>query len=101
LDRGELVCDTLDANGGDGRAGERAQQHAPQRVAERVAEAAVERLDHERATVLIRGLAGDAGNLEVEHRGPDFVAGSTPGTGHGAGVQRSESSYLEYSSTMS
>ena len=37
----------------DRRALERGEQHAAQRVAERVAEAAVERLDHERATVLL------------------------------------------------
>ena len=45
LDRRELVRDALDADAGDGRAGQRRQQHAAQRVAERVAEAAIERLD--------------------------------------------------------
>ena len=68
LDRRELVGDALDAHAGDGGAGERGEQHAAQRVAERVAEAAVERLDHERAAVLLDGFAGDAGDLEVEHR---------------------------------
>src|SRR4051794_23881112 len=86
LDRGELVCDALDANGGHGSAGQRAEQHAAQRVAEGVAEAAVERLDHERAAVVVHGLAGDAGDLEVEHRGPDCRvfrpgAGAAPGFG--------------------
>ncbi len=48
-------------------------KHAPQRVAERVAEAAVERLDRERATVLLHGLACDPGDLEVEHESPNVV----------------------------
>ena len=79
-----------------------AEQHAPQRVAERVAEAAVERLDHELAAVVLDGLGGDSGDLEVEHQGPNVVSGSgaaeaAPGeTGAGQGW-----GYFEYSSTMS
>ena len=72
-DRRELVRDALDAHARDGGARERGEQHAPQRVAERVAEAAVERLDRERATVLLHGLAGDPGDLEVEHQSPNVV----------------------------
>src|SRR5438034_1238758 len=62
-DRRELVRDPLDAHAGDRGARERGQQHPPQRVAEGVAEAAVERFDREVATVLLRGLAGDPGDL--------------------------------------
>src|ERR1700760_1332354 len=46
-----------------------------QGVAERVAEAPVEGLDDERPAVLLDGLAGDAGDLEVEHGGPDSLVG--------------------------
>ena len=73
VDRRELVRDALDAHARDGRAGERGEQHAAQRVAERVAEAAVERLDRERAAVLLHGLACDPGDLEVEHQSPNVV----------------------------
>ena len=51
--RRELVRDALDLDRGDCGALERREQHAAQRVAERVAEAAVERLDHEDAPVLL------------------------------------------------
>ena len=69
----ELVRHALDTYARDGGAGERGEQDTPERVAERVAEAAVERLDRERATVLLHGLAGDPGDLEVEHQGPNVV----------------------------
>ena len=49
------------------------QQHAAQRVAERVAEAAVERLDRERAAVLLDGLAGDPGDWKSSIEGPVVV----------------------------
>ena len=68
-DRRELVRDALDPHAGDRRAGQRGEQHTAQRVAERVAEAPVERLDRERAAVLVDGLAGDSGDLEVKHPG--------------------------------
>src|SRR4051794_22894142 len=71
LDRRELMGDALDPHAGDGGAGERAEQHAAQRVAERVAEAAVERLDRERAAIVLHLFGGDSGDLEVEHQGPD------------------------------
>jgi hypothetical protein len=67
LDRRELVGDTLDAHGGHRGAGERGQEHAAQRVAKGVAEAAIERLHHELAAVVLDGLGGDSGDLEVEH----------------------------------
>ena len=73
LDRRELVRHALDAHARDGRAGERGEQYAAQRVAERVAEAAIERLDRERATVLLHRLACDPGDLEVEHQSPNVV----------------------------
>ena len=60
-DRRELVGDPLDPDARDGRAGERGQQHAPQRVAERVAEAAIERLDRERAAVVLDLLGARSG----------------------------------------
>jgi type II secretory pathway pseudopilin PulG len=56
-DRRELVGHALDPNARHGRAGEGGQQHAPQRVAKGVAEAPVERLDRERATVVVDRLA--------------------------------------------
>src|SRR4051812_29866374 len=68
LDRRELVRDALDPDAGHRGAGQRAEQHAPQRVAEGVAEAAVERLDRERAAILLHLFGGDSGDLEVEHR---------------------------------
>jgi hypothetical protein len=49
----ELVRDALDADAGDGGAGERGEQHPAQRVAKGVTEAPVERLDGERATVVV------------------------------------------------
>ena len=72
-DRRELVCDALDPDAGHGRARERGEQHAPQRVAEGVAEAPIERLDRERASVLVDTLVGDSWDLEVEHQGPNVV----------------------------
>src|SRR3954464_8613894 len=107
LDRGELVRDALDANGGDGSAGQRAEQHAAQGVAEGVAEAAVERPQQARAAIVVHGLAGDAGDLEVEHRGPD-LSGVQTRRWRGAGVRCThlglrarvrafKKSYLEYS----
>ena len=72
-DRRELVGDALDPDAGHRRAGKRGQQHAPQRIAERVAEAPIEWLDRERATVVVDRLAGDSGDLEVEHQGPNVV----------------------------
>src|SRR4051794_39895340 len=72
-DRRELVGDALDADAGYGCAGERGQQHAPQRVAKGVAEAPIERLDRERASVLVDTLVGDSWDLEVEHQGPNVV----------------------------
>src|SRR3954452_23678358 len=68
LDRRELVGDALDPDAGDGRTGERGEENAAQRVAERVAEAAIERLDRERAAVLVDAFTGDPGDLEVEHQ---------------------------------
>src|SRR3954447_17935727 len=68
LDRRELVGDALYPDAGHGRTGERRQQNASQGVAERVAEAAIERLDRERAAVLVDAFAGDPGDLEVEHQ---------------------------------
>ena len=67
--RRELVRDALDLDRGHGGALERREQHAAQRVAERVAEAAVERLDHEDAAVLLDLLVGDLRDLEIHHGG--------------------------------
>jgi hypothetical protein len=67
--RRELVRDPLDLDGGHGGALERREQHAAERVAERVAKTAVERLDHEDATVLVDLLVDDAWNLEVHQAG--------------------------------
>ena len=63
-ERRELVRDALDLDRGHGGALERREQHAAQRVAERVAEAAVERLDHEDAAVLVDVLVDDLRDLE-------------------------------------
>ncbi len=68
-ERGELVRDALDLDGGHGGALERREQHAAQRVAERVAEAAIERLDHEDAAILVDLLVDDPRNLEVHQAG--------------------------------
>ena len=65
--RRELVRDALDLHRGHGGALERREQHAAQRVAERVAEAAVERLDHEHAMVLVDLLVRDLRNLKFHH----------------------------------
>jgi hypothetical protein len=67
-ERRELVRDALDLDRGHGGALERREQHAAQRVAERVAEAAVERLDHEDATMLLDFLVGDLRDLEIHYR---------------------------------
>src|SRR3954453_11743980 len=66
-DRRELVRHALDPHARDCGAGERAQQHPPERVAERVAEAAIERLDRERASVVLDLLGRNLGGLELEH----------------------------------
>ena len=106
-DRRELVRHALDPHARHRRAGERGEQHAPQRVAEGVAEATIERLDRERATVVVDGLAGDSGDLEVEHQGPNVVgscaAWAAVSAAHSpSGLARLESlRYFEYSSTMS
>src|SRR2546425_247231 len=67
----------------------------------------IERLDGEAATVLLRGLACDPGDLEVEHQSPNVVFFSRRrhcGAGSRqrpmAGV-RKRAYYFEYSSTMS
>src|SRR3712207_5727925 len=78
LDRRELVRDALDPDARHRRPGQRREQHAAQRVAERVAEAAIEGLDRERAAVVFDAFAGDPGDLEVEHRGPDLSGFSRP-----------------------
>src|SRR6185312_14941392 len=105
LDGRELVGDALDAHARHGRAGQGAQQHSPQRVAEGVAESAVQRLDGERAAVLLHVFGGDSGNLEVEHRGPDcrFTARRVKGeaAARASVCLGSGSCYFEYSSTMS
>jgi hypothetical protein len=64
--RGELVRDAFDLDGGHRRALERREQDAPQRVAERVPEAAVERLDHEPPRALVGVLGDELGHLEVD-----------------------------------
>jgi hypothetical protein len=64
-ERGELVRDALDLHRGDRGALKRGEQHPAQRVAERVAEAAVERLDHEHAAVLVHLFVGDLRHLEI------------------------------------
>src|ERR1019366_941022 len=81
---------------------------AAQRVAERVAETAIERLDRERATVRLHGLACDPGDLEVEHESPNVVLVSHRRRGDPAlkcrspqGRRRGKVDYFEYSSTMS
>src|SRR3954469_1975522 len=91
LDGRELVGDALDAHARHGRAGQGAQQNSPQRVTERVAESAVQRLDGERAAVLLHVFGGDSGNLEVEHRGPDcrFTARRAKGEAARFGVSGS------------
>jgi len=63
--RRELVRDALDLHRGDRGALQRGEQHTAQRVAERVAEAAIERLDHENATVLVHFLVRDLRHLEI------------------------------------
>src|SRR3989440_7578146 len=67
--RGELVRDPLDLHRGDRGALERREEDAAKRVAERVAEAAVERLDHEDAAVLVDLLVDDLRNLELHQAG--------------------------------
>src|SRR5581483_11903319 len=63
--RRELVRDPLDLHRRDGGALQGGEQHPAQRVAERVAEAAVERLDHEHAAVLVHFLVRDLRHLEI------------------------------------
>ena len=68
-ERRELVGDALDLHRRHGRALERGQQHAAERVPERVTEAAVERLDHEDAAMLVRLLVDDPRGLELHQAG--------------------------------
>jgi hypothetical protein len=86
--RRELVRDALDLDRSHGGALQRGEQHAAQRVAERVAEAAVERLDHEDAAVVIHFLVDDPRDLELHQAGSNchsasFLAVVDPGTRSG------------------
>ena len=95
--------DPLDAHGGHRGARQRREKHAAERVAECVAETAIERLDHELAAVVLNGLGGDSGNLEVEHLvlTSSQVLGSESKRRLGRGAPSKAGSYFEYSSTMS
>src|SRR3546814_8315871 len=64
----ELVEGVVEAQLGDGGAGDRREQGAPQRIAQRVAEAGLQRADREALTVVL-GLADrlDGGALDDEH----------------------------------
>src|SRR5215210_1563711 len=102
LDGRELVRDSLNPHAGDRGARQRREQDPAQRVAERVAKAALERLDRERATVILDGLGGDPGDLEVKHRGPIVVLGAPRrGERHVRRLGGAGQSYFEYSSTIS
>src|SRR5207245_2717027 len=70
--RRELVRDPLDLHRGDRGALERREEDAAKRVAERVAEAAVERLDHEDAAVLVDLLVDDLRNLVLHPAGANY-----------------------------
>src|SRR3546814_4210873 len=93
----ELVEGVVEAQLGDGGAGDRREQGAPQRIAQRVAEAGLQRADREALTVVL-GLADrlDGGALDDEHvvLPRDSVAAGGRGWGRSG-------DYLEYSSTMS
>ena len=68
VDRVELVECVVEADRGDGRAGDRRQQGAAKRVAERVAEAGLERTDREALLVVALLAEGfDGGALHDEH----------------------------------
>ena len=68
VDGVELVEGVVEADLGDGRAGDRRQQGAAQRVAERVAEAGLERADGEPLTVAFCLAEGfDGGALNDQH----------------------------------
>src|SRR5439155_18084319 len=67
-DGGELVQGVVEAQLGDGRAGDRRQQSAAQRVAEGVAEAGLEGADDEPLTVLLAlPQRLDGGALDDQH----------------------------------
>ena len=69
--RGELVKGLVEADLGDGRAGDRGEQGPPQRVPQGVTEAGVERADRELlAVVLLLGDGLDGRSLDDEHVGP-------------------------------
>jgi hypothetical protein len=107
--------DTLDADAGDGCAGQRREQDTPQRVAEGVAKASIQRLDRERAAVLFDGLCEILGTRKSSiARVPSFGGvGASPLCPTAAkketarGCQRKprpppgNTGYFEYSSTMS
>src|SRR3546814_5005018 len=65
----ELVEGVVEAQLGDGGAGDRRQQGAPQRIAQRVAEAGLQRADREALTVVL-GLADrlDGGALDEDRK---------------------------------
>jgi hypothetical protein len=64
----ELVQRVVEADRGDGRAGDARQQRAAQRVADGVAEAGLERADREPLTVVLFLADGfDGGALNDEH----------------------------------
>ena len=78
LDGGELVELGVEADVGDGGAGDRRQQGAPQRVAERVAEAGLERADGELLAVALLLADGlDRGALDDEQSGTSGLLGAS------------------------
>jgi hypothetical protein len=66
-DGAELVLDAVEADAGDGCAGDRRQEAATQRVADRVTETGFERLDDEPAAELPDLLLGQSGTLCDKH----------------------------------
>src|SRR5207245_8421524 len=94
--RAEFVFHAFDANRGDGRAFNRAQQHAAQAIADRGAEPALKRLGRKHAIPLRKGLGiGDQsfGFLKaLKHK--FSLEPASPRA-------RSKSAYFEYNSTMS
>ena len=60
---GELVQHTVDANAGDGRAGNRRQQRATQRIAQGVTESRLQRFDDELGPAVGDDVLGQCGSL--------------------------------------
>ena len=64
---GELVQHAVDADAGDGRAGNRRQQRASQRIAQGVTESGLQRFDDELGPAVGEDFLGQCGALRDQH----------------------------------